>query len=133
MLLPTLVNIVALSAVSSAHFILHWPPTAGFDDDEQPTGPCGGADVVVNASAPQVQVDRFAVQIQNTHPAGSWQFRATLSTEEPYNFTDIVPVVNTTGVGDFCLSYMSVPSEFAGRSGILQVVDYSVDGTLYQV
>lgn len=63
---------LAFACTSSAHFILQWPPTAGFDDDGEPTGPCGGVDVTVDETSPEVQVDRFAVQIQNGHPAGEW-------------------------------------------------------------
>lgn len=74
MLSQTLVTL-ALAASSSAHFILQWPPTAGFDDDAEPTAPCGGATVQVNSSSPQVQVDRFAISIFSSHPAGTWQFR----------------------------------------------------------
>ncbi|KAK5121665.1 hypothetical protein LTR85_004837 [Meristemomyces frigidus] len=120
------------ASLSSAHFILHWPPTAGFDDDLESTSPCGSATVTVNSSSPQVQIDRFAIMIQNTHPQGEWMFRGTTDTQAPYNWTDITPVVNTTGIGDFCLDDMHAPSEFAGKAGVIQVVDNSVDGMLYQ-
>lgn len=59
-------------------------------------------------------------------------FRGSVDPQAPYNFSDITPVVNTTGIGDFCLDYMSAPSEWAGKAGIIQVVDSSVDGMLYQ-
>ncbi|KAI7351970.1 hypothetical protein KC320_g4711 [Hortaea werneckii] len=123
---------LAFACTSSAHFILQWPPTAGFDDDGEPTGPCGGVDVTVDETSPEVQVDRFAVQIQNGHPAGEWLFRATTDTEAPYNWTSIVPIVNTAGVGDFCLDSLSAPSSFEGKAGIIQVIDKAVDGMLYQ-
>ncbi|EME86987.1 uncharacterized protein MYCFIDRAFT_112132, partial [Pseudocercospora fijiensis CIRAD86] len=120
------------ASLASAHFTLDWPPTAGFIDDDEPTAPCGGATVVVNDTAPQVQVDRFAVSIFSSHPAGSWSFLATTDTKEPYNFTEIVPVVNSTGIGKFCLTDLRAPASFAGKGGIIQVIDSSVDGTLYQ-
>ena len=80
-----------------------------------------------------MQVDRFAVSIKNVHPVGEWSFRGTTDTKSPYDFTEIVPLVNTTGIGDFCLDYMSVPTGWAGKDGVLQVVDNSPDGILYQV
>ncbi|OQN95306.1 hypothetical protein B0A48_18463 [Cryoendolithus antarcticus] len=123
---------LALAGASTAHFVLNWPPTAGFIDDSESNGPCGGAVVTVNSSAPEVQVDRFAIQVLSTHPEGQWQFRATTDTQEPYNWTEIAPLVNTEGAGIFCLNYMSVPSSFAGSKGIIQVTDGSIDGTLYQ-
>nr|OQO17042.1 hypothetical protein B0A51_15065 [Rachicladosporium sp. CCFEE 5018] len=123
---------LALAGASTAHFVLNWPPTAGFIDDSESTGPCGGAVVTVNSSAPEVQVDRFAIQVLSTHPQGQWQFRATTDTQEPYNWTEIVPEVDTEGAGIFCLNYMSAPTSFAGSKGIIQVTDTSVDGVLYQ-
>lgn len=123
---------LAVAATTSAHFVLQWPPTAGFLDEEEVNSPCGGATVSVNESSPEVQVDRFAAQIQSSHPTGNWQFRATLDTEEPYNWTNL-STVSTEGLGVFCLNYLSAPEDFAGKPGILQVVDYSGDGTLYQV
>ncbi|KAK3661301.1 hypothetical protein LTR56_000424 [Elasticomyces elasticus] len=120
------------ASLASAHFILEYPPTARFIDDSEPDSPCGGATVTVNSTSPQVQVDQFAISIMSTHPQGEWQFRATTDTQPPYNFTDIVPVVNTTGIGSFCLNSMSAPGDFAGKPGIIQVIDNSIDGQLYQ-
>lgn len=117
----------------SAHFVLQWPPTAGFNDDNEPNGPCGGVTVTVNSSSPQIQVERFAISILNTHPVGEWMVRGTTDTQEPFNFTDILPIINTTGIGAFCLSEVSAPREFAGKSGVIQVVDNGPDGILYQV
>ncbi|KAK3116135.1 hypothetical protein LTR53_003808 [Teratosphaeriaceae sp. CCFEE 6253] len=122
----------AAASIASAHFVLEYPPTAGFIDDSESESPCGGATVTVNSTSPQIQVDQFAVSILSTHPEGGWQFRATTDTQAPFNFTDIVPVVNTTGIGTFCLPYMSVPAEFAGKAGVIQVIDNSIDGNLYQ-
>lgn len=132
-MLRSLLLTLAAAGLGAAHFTLNWPETAGFSDDDEPTAPCGGATVVVNDTAPEINVDRFAVAIFSSHPAGNWTFRATQSTEEPYDFTDIVPGVSSTGPGDFCLTHLRAPSDWAGSSGILQVIDNSVDGTLYQV
>ncbi|KAM3423665.1 hypothetical protein BST61_g1081 [Cercospora zeina] len=123
---------LAAATLASAHFTLNWPPTAGFDDDKEPTAPCGGATVTVDDSAPEVNVDRFATSIFSSHPEGSWTFLATTNTQEPFDFTEIVPVINTTGLGVFCLNYLRVPADFAGKSGVLQVIDHSPDGILYQ-
>ena len=124
---------LALAGISSAHFILLWPPSAGFDEDKEPNSPCGGFTPEVDNSSPDVQVNRFAISVKNVHPEGQWSFLGTTNTEAPYNFTEIVPVVRTTGIGDFCLQDMSVPGEWSGQPGIIQVVDNSPDGTLYQV
>lgn len=70
---------------------------------------------------------------RQVHPVGQWSFRATTDTKAPYAFEEIVPLVNTTGIGDFCLDYMRAMDSFAGKPGIIQVVDNSPDGILYQV
>ncbi|KAK5722236.1 hypothetical protein LTR17_014339 [Elasticomyces elasticus] len=131
-MLSQLLLIVIGATLTSAHFILEYPPTAGFIDDTQPDSPCGGATVTVNSTSPQIQIDQFAISIMSTHPEAQWQFRATTNTEPPYNFTDIVPVVNSTGIGSFCLPFMSAPADFAGKPAIIQVIDNSIDGQLYQ-
>jgi hypothetical protein len=64
---------------------------------------------------------------------GQWSFRGTTDTKPPFAFEEVVPLVNTTGIGDFCLDYMTVPSAWAGKPGVLQIVDNSPDGILYQV
>ena len=132
MRLPCLTTL-ALAGVSTAHFILLWPPTAGFDDDLEPTVPCGSFTPEVNSTSPEVQTDRFAISIKNVHPVGQWSFRGTTDTKSPYDFIEIVPLVKTTGIGDFCLDYMRVPSNWTGKDGVIQVVDNSPDGILYQV
>ena len=33
--------------------------------------------------------------------------------------------ISGTGIGDFCLTDIRVPSDFAGKSGVLQVIDDS--------
>lgn len=128
----TLLLSLAAASLSTAHFILHYPQTAGFVDDNEPESPCGGATVVVNDTAPEIQVGRFAMHIFSSHPAGSWLFAATTNTKPPFDFQEIVPRINTTGPGDFCLTEFHVPSDFAGKSGVIQVIDDSVDGVLYQ-
>jgi hypothetical protein len=128
-----LLSTLLFTSLTTAHFILLWPPTAGFDDDKEPTFPCGSFTPKIDGNTPDVQVDRFSISIQNVHPVGEWSFRGTTDTKAPFNFTEIVPLVNTTGVGDFCLDYMKVPSDWAGKSGVIQVVDNSPDGILFQV
>lgn len=132
-MIRSLLITLATATLTAAHFRLDWPPTAGFIDDDEGNSPCGGATVTVNDTAPEIQVDQFAVEIFSSHPAGAWSFFATINTEAPYNFTEIVPMVNSTGIGEFCLTNLRTPSDFAGKSGVLQIIDHSVDGVLYQV
>ncbi|EGP84131.1 unnamed protein product [Zymoseptoria tritici ST99CH_1A5] len=127
-----LVTLASLS-LASAHFMLNSPPSYPMDDDEgEVNGPCAGANITVDDSAPEISVDQFPISIYVGHPTGSFAFFATNSTAEPITWTPLTPeVVNTTGSGDFCLTDISIPKGWAGGQGVLQVVDTSVDGQLY--
>ncbi|KAK3699189.1 hypothetical protein LTR37_016550 [Vermiconidia calcicola] len=131
-MLSNLFQVLTLVSLSSAHFLLLWPPPAEFDEELQATSPCGGIMPTMDDSTADVQVDRFAISIQNTHPTAEWSFLGTLNTEPPWNFTELAPVVDTTGIGEFCLDRLTAPSEWAGQSGVIQVIDKSPDGKLYQ-
>ncbi|KAF2860431.1 hypothetical protein K470DRAFT_206944, partial [Piedraia hortae CBS 480.64] len=123
---------LALAGLSSAHFTLKWPPTAGFIDENEPKSPCGGATVNVNSSSPRVGVDQFPISIQSSHPQGEWLIRGTTDTKEPYNFITLAPVISTKGIGQFCLPSGHAPKDWAGKSGIIQVITTGEDGRLYQ-
>lgn len=115
------------------HFLLNYPNSLGFDDDKEGTAPCGGFDITFGSNDTNVTVNGFAVATRTTHPQANWLFRATLSTAEPFNWTNILPVVSESGLGDFCLTDLKVPSDFAGQRGIIQITQAAVDGDLYQV
>lgn len=129
--LPVLAAVFAQTTF--AHFILKYPPSLGFDDDIEGTAPCGGFPVVFNESDAQVQVDGFPVAMLSTHPQAQWLFRATLSKEAPFNWTNLLPVVDETGLGSFCLPQLQAPTEFVGHQGLIQVIQDAADGELYQV
>ncbi|KAK3056991.1 hypothetical protein LTR09_002029 [Extremus antarcticus] len=126
-----LLNLLALATVATAHFELFWPPSAGFNEDKEPTSPCGGFEVDLSIPQP-IHVDRFQASLLVAHPVSKFSFRGTNSTSAPYSFTDLVPVIDTKGPASFCLEYLSAPAEWAGSTGVLQVVDDSPDGILYQ-
>jgi hypothetical protein len=133
MKLVSVLSLVALSKLTVAHFLLNYPPTLGFDDDNEDESPCGGFAPVLDDLAPQVQVDGFPIALTSTHPEADWLFRVTFSLHEPLNWTNLLPVVHEVGLGDFCIPDFKVPAEFADRSGLLQVLQDAVDGELYQV
>src|SRR3954470_24565256 len=128
MKLISVLSLVALTKVTTAHFLLNYPPTLGFDDDNEGISPCGGFPVVLNSSDVQVQVDGFPISVKGIHPEAEWLFRATLSPKEPFNRTNLLPVLQVTGLGDFCIPDFKVPAEFAGQSGLLQIMQDAVDG-----
>lgn len=126
--------LLALLPTAFAHFVLNYPVSLGFDDDNEGNGPCGGFPITFNASRDSnVTVGGFATTSKTTHPQANWLFRVTTSTQEPYNWTNILPVVQQYGLGDFCLSNLTVPASYAGQRGVIQVIQSAADGNLYQV
>jgi len=132
MLLASFHPLLSLFSLTAGHFLLKYPPTIGFDDDNEGIGPCGGFDVVVNTTSAKLPVDGFPLQLLSTHPQADWLFRATTDTKAPFNWTNILPVVQETGLGAFCLPGLKIPSEFSGKPGVVQVMQDAVDGVLYQ-
>ncbi len=78
-------------------------------------------------------MERFQASLLVAHDVSQFSFRGTLLTWPPYNFTELVPLVNTTGASNFCLKDLRAPKEWEGFAGLLQVVEKSSDGILYQV
>ena len=124
--------ITLLLSQVSAHFILQYPKSLGFDDDKEGDAPCGGFDVTTN-NASDFHVDGDAVALTSTHPQANWLFRATLDKTAAGNWTDLLPAVSESGLGAFCEPALTVPSSWAGSSGIVQVIQHGDDGELYQV
>ena len=131
---PKLFLVIAtVSNVAFSHFILQYPPSLGFDDGIEGTAPCGGFPVVFNSSDVDIPVNGFSASMLSTHPQAQWLFRGTLSKQAPFNWTNLLPVVMETGLGQFCPTGLSAPPEFAGQSGLIQVQQDAADGLLYQV
>jgi hypothetical protein len=128
---------LATAGIAAAHFELLNPATMGFDEDKEGTAPCGGEVYTDFSNATELTMDKFSVLILSTHPEGDWTFSITTDLSPPYHFSQITPQVKTTGAGTFCLDHMSVPEnlekQIVYKQGLLQVVDNSVDGMLYQV
>ncbi|KAA6408269.1 MAG: expression library immunization antigen 1 [Lasallia pustulata] len=123
--------VLLLLGHSFAHFILNYPNTIGFDDDLEASAPCGGFNVTF-ANSTDFHVGGDAIAMTSTHPAANWLFRATLDKTASGNWTDVLPVVGETGLGNFCESGVVVPSTWAGQQGIIQVIQHGPDGMLFQ-
>lgn len=125
---------VLLVGQSTAHFLLHYPPSIGFDDDRESIAPCGGftaADSKNNLT--DFHVDSDYIALTSTHPVATWLFRATLDQTASGNWTSLLPAVQQTALGDFCESGLKVPSTWAGSKGVIGIVQDAADGLLYQV
>jgi hypothetical protein len=127
--------LAALVFQSSAHFLLNYPPTIGFDDHLESTAPCGSFTVDFSTdNLTNFYVGGSEVSVTSVHPQANWLFRATLgSNQSTTNWTQLMPIVQQTGLGNFCEPAVAVPGSWADQQGILSVVQKGPDGILYQV
>jgi len=127
--------VVLLASLSSAHFLLNYPPTIGFDDSLEGEGPCGSFTVDFSQdNVTDFNVGGSEIAVTSIHPQANWLFRATLgSNQNTTNWTQLIPIVQQTGLGDYCEKSIAVPASWAGQQGIISVVQDAPDGILYQV
>jgi hypothetical protein len=122
-----------LATQVSAHFLLNYPATVGFDDDGEGTGPCGSETVdVAKANITDFHVGGDTIFVTSSHPTANFLYRATLDTTLKGSFVNLRPVEMAVGIGDNCQPSVAVPGNFSGQ-GVLQVIANSPDGILYQV
>ena len=119
---------------SSAHFLLNSPPTIGFDDSLEATPPCGSFTVDFSKdNVTDFHVGGDFIALTSIHPMATWLFRATLDQTASGNWTDLLPAVVQTGLGNYCETGITVPLTWAGSKGVIGVVQDAPDGILYQV
>lgn len=130
----TLALLALAIAPSTAHFLLQYPPTIGFDDTLEATAPCGSFTVDFSKdNVTNFHVAGDAIAVTSIHPQATWLFRATLDQNATSNWTALLADVTQTGLGDFCEPAVTVPSSWAGQKGVIGVVQDAPDGILYQV
>lgn len=131
---PSSIALFALAAVANAHFLLNHPATIGFDDDLEGAAPCG-------SFTPDFSKDNITdwhvsgdfISATLAHPQSNWLFRGTLDQTGQSNWTELFPIVQQSGLGDFCEPSVAVPSDWSGNKGLIGVVADGPDGILYQV
>ncbi|KAF9875271.1 hypothetical protein CkaCkLH20_07091 [Colletotrichum karsti] len=122
-----------LVSAAQAHFKLNAPPTIGFSDDDEGKAPCGSftPDFTKN-NVTDFHVDGEAVALLLAHPTANWLFRGTLDKTAGGNWKQLFPIVQQTGLGDFCEPSVTAPASWVGKMGVLSVVADGPDGLLYQ-
>ncbi|KAG5985004.1 hypothetical protein E4U55_002111 [Claviceps digitariae] len=130
--MKSLTVLSTLCSIASAHFILKYPKGAIFDDDTESQGPCGGSLPDFSKTLTDFHVGGDALAMKFTHPQGDWLFRVTTDQKAESGWEQIFPIVQQSGMGDFCEPAVTVPSSYSGKKGILSVVSSATDGMLYQ-
>ncbi|KAM5351115.1 hypothetical protein ACJ41O_003838 [Fusarium nematophilum] len=129
-----LLSASALCGLSIAHFELRYPESIGFSDDEEDKAPCGGftPDLSDSSSLVDFHVGGEAIAVRSTHQQGNWLFRVTTDEDAEGPWEQIFPIVQQSGLGDFCQPQVTVPDKYVGKKGVVSVVSSAVDGLLYQ-
>lgn len=128
-----LATVAALCGIASAHFQVVYPTALKTNEDNEATGPCGGATIDLTKDLVDFHVDGEAIALKLTHPQGTWLFRVTTDPAAKDNWVEIAPLVQQSGLGNYCNKQVKVPSSYVGKKGIVSVVSKAVDGMLYQV
>ncbi|KAJ5052362.1 uncharacterized protein L3040_002113 [Drepanopeziza brunnea f. sp. 'multigermtubi'] len=123
-----------LLSQTSAHFLLDYPTSVGFDDEMESVIPCGGFSVdFSSAEVTKFYVSGDSIALRSTHPTTTWLFRATIGAPiAAGNWTILSASIEQKNIGEFCKSDIMVPESFAGNYGTIGVVANSPDGVLYQ-
>lgn len=123
--------------VVRGHFSITYPsPVGELNEDEEPTGPCGGyTPDLQTANATDFHVGGDSIAVSTSHPRSHWLYRITTgSAAAPSeNWTQIYPIVLQSGINSYCQPAITIPDKFVGQKAILSVVGAAADGLLYQV
>ncbi|KAI8721303.1 hypothetical protein NCS52_00577500 [Fusarium sp. LHS14.1] len=128
-----LLSAAALCGISLAHFELKYPDSIGFKDDDEDKAPCGGFTADLSkAETVDFHVGGEAIAVRSTHQQGNWLFRVTTDEKADGDWEQLFPIVQQSGLGDFCQPQVTVPEKYVGKKGWVNVVSSAVDGLLYQ-
>ena len=132
--LKSLIASALLLSTATAHFQLISPPALPGNADDQGTAPCGGGkpDLSQN-TATDFHVDGQHVQLFLGHAQGTWLIRATLDDKAAGNWTQVFPIFQQSGRGNFCEPAVTLPQEWVGKKGFIGLNSNAGDGVLYQV
>lgn len=125
--------ISVLIPLTTAHFSLTTFSSLGLSMDNEDSSPCGGFSFSSSSTFSDFHVSGDAVGVKTSHPQANILIRGTLDTSASGNWTDLFPVVGQYGLGNFCEPSVAAPAEWVGKKGLVQVVESSVDGLLFQV
>ena len=83
------------------------------------------------ACNPDLEVENNTYFSQTTVNSQGWHFRATLDTTASGGWISLLPDTIETGTGAYCQRGLTLPTSWTGSTGIIGVIQDSLDGTLY--
>ncbi|KAG8812813.1 hypothetical protein FRC19_002875 [Serendipita sp. 401] len=94
MILNRFFTLAGLLGLCKAHFQLSYPPTRGFDEEKEPTSPCGGFDSVTTRTP--FPLGSAYIKLESEHEKANVQVMISFSTKP----TTIQDFTNTTTGGE---------------------------------
>lgn len=104
-----------LAAGAHAHFTVGQSKPLGSSHNEQGWRPCGGI-------TPDFSKNKFTdfhiggdnIAARTGHPQGNRLYRVTLDPKAAGNWTQVYPIVQQSGLCEFCVPLVTVLGEFVG-------------------
>jgi hypothetical protein len=132
-----LLAIALLLPLTSAHFTLNYPPSRDSSAESGVDAPCGGKSQGERTPVPLNSDRSVPIALEMGHDESVIQILMSLAEnpdEDQFNIT-LERTFSQTGLGDFCLPAVVVPSEVkVGDNATVQVVtDGEGGGGLYAV
>ncbi|KAH8817208.1 hypothetical protein F5884DRAFT_667629 [Xylogone sp. PMI_703] len=125
---------LAMGPLSMAHFIVNIPPPLGSDINNEDIAPCGGFTPSSSSNRTDFHVQGDAISLTTLHAQSYLAYRGLLGTSvsSSPNWTALIPTVEEFGLNSFCEPSIAVPASWAGKAGLLQIIQDAEDGVHYQ-
>lgn len=105
---------LALAPLATAHFLLQYPTSRGFDEDKMPEFPCGGMSQSSNRTQLPIS-GSFPVALKMGHSQTAVEFLLALGNNPGDNFNiTLVKTFQVTGLGAFCLPHVEFNADLLG-------------------
>lgn len=132
------ITLISMQSLALAHFTLKYPSSRGFDENTEPTAPCGGFDTASTTQRVQMPLKGSFIEIDSGHTSYTYLINA-LPKNNPTtaDFTSANLVQVAQGGRNYpqaaCLPIAFGDNLKANTNVTLQVVYNGGDGLLYQV
>jgi hypothetical protein len=122
-----------LATPITAHFILQIPTSIGYDDTNEGIAPCGNFNASDRSKGVKTwPVGGSAIKVLTTHTSVTWEYKMALLSNTA-SWTSVTPLLYQSGVPYFCEPQIPAPAAWAGLDAVLQVIQHTSHGDLYQV
>lgn len=116
------------SSITTAHFLLDWPPSRPFDEDTLGTFPCGGQ----SAPSPNrtaISLTSLPIALTMGHDRTVIQILLGLGNTVGDSFNIVLePTFAQVGLGSFCLPDVPLPADLKITEGMNATVQVVTDG-----